>query len=300
MSGPVDDDLETPDDDLESSDSDPSEEEDLGPGDEEVGDLEFAEALGATVDQAIQKAIEILGAQEDEVEIQILEQGSRPFLGIGRAKPYRVRVSWREDLDEEVFEEEIPDGEPAAPSLSTPTSVLPESAAYPSQAESRAERASESVSAVTEEGDLLVRAKALGTELLTRMGFQAEVSAEQREDEILLRIACEDDDALLIGRRGETRAALQQVLQRLLFPRGHAGPQLFVDINDYWERRMQRLRDEALELAERAIDEHVEQHTAPLPPEERRIVHRTLANHPGIRTESEGEGVLKRVSIRAY
>src|SRR5262245_6038462 len=83
--------------------------------DEEVADLEFAEALGPTVDQAIQNAIEILGAREDEVEIEILDEGARPFLGIGRAKPFRVRVSWREDLDEEVFEEEIPEGEASQP-----------------------------------------------------------------------------------------------------------------------------------------------------------------------------------------
>jgi spoIIIJ-associated protein len=291
-------------DDLETSSS---EEKDSAPGEEEVADLEFAEALGATVDQAIQNAIEILGAQEDEVEIQVLEEGTRPFLGIGRAKPYRVRVSWREDLDEEVFEEEIPAGE----SSQRPTQqgdAIGIAAAMPEARSTIRATGSDPLSPresrtylVPGEDDLVVdRARNLASDLLSRMGFDAEVTAELRENEIFLRIACEEDDALLIGRRGETRAALQHVLQRLLFPRGQAGPQIFVDINDYWERRIQLLRDEALELADKAIEQGIEQRTQPLPPEERRVVHRALADREGIRTESDGEGVLKRVCIRPY
>jgi len=288
--------------DLESSSSD---DEDLGSNDEEVADLEFAEALGSTVDEAIQNAIEILGAQEDEVEIEILEEGSRPFLGIGRAKPYRVRVSWREDMDQEVFEEEIPAGESSQRMSSLiDATVPPEFRATPASAAETDDapvgrRQETSEPAITGSMDSVVgRARDLAEDLVDRMGFDADVSAEMRENEVFVRILCEEDDALLIGRRGETRAAFQHVLQRLLFPRGQVGPQVFVDINDYWERRIDRLREDALELAQRAIDRGAEQRTEPLPPEERRIVHRALADRAGIRTESEGDGVLKRVSIR--
>src|SRR6476646_5657771 len=78
---------------------------------EELVELEYAEALGATVDEAIKNALEILGGDEDEVEVQVLEKGHRSFLGLGKSTPYRVRVSWREDLDEEVIEEEVPERE---------------------------------------------------------------------------------------------------------------------------------------------------------------------------------------------
>src|SRR5215468_2710828 len=82
---------------------------------EDLVELEYAEALGATVDEAIKNALEILGADADEVEVQVLEKGHRSFLGIGRTTPYRVRVSWREDLDEEVIEEEVSEREPREP-----------------------------------------------------------------------------------------------------------------------------------------------------------------------------------------
>src|SRR5215831_20772911 len=85
------------------------------PREEDLVELEYAEALGATVDEAIKNALEILGADPDEVEVQVLEKGHRSFLGLGRSTPYRVRVSWREDLDEEVIEEEVSEREPREP-----------------------------------------------------------------------------------------------------------------------------------------------------------------------------------------
>src|SRR5262245_25972832 len=90
------------------------------PREEELVELEYAEALGATVDEAIKNALEILGADPDEVEVQVLEKGHRSFLGLGRGTPYRVRVSWREDLDEEVLEEEVTEQELAAPPAPEP------------------------------------------------------------------------------------------------------------------------------------------------------------------------------------
>src|SRR5262250_2499263 len=92
------------------------------PREEELVELEYAEALGATVDEAIKNALEILGGDPDEVEVQVLEKGHRSFLGLGKSTPYRVRVSWREDLDEEVIEEEVParEARPSPPPAPAP------------------------------------------------------------------------------------------------------------------------------------------------------------------------------------
>ena len=79
--------------------------------------MKSVEKTGKTVDNAITDALIELGATTDEVEIQVLERGSKGFLGLG-AKDARVRVSLKElpeaqdisqSADTEAIEEIIPE-----------------------------------------------------------------------------------------------------------------------------------------------------------------------------------------------
>ena len=51
------------------------------------------ESQGKTVEEAVSEALLALGAREDEVEIEVLEEGRSGFLGVFGSKPARVRVS---------------------------------------------------------------------------------------------------------------------------------------------------------------------------------------------------------------
>ena len=296
------------------------------PREEDLVELEYAEALGATVDEAIKNALEILGADADEVEVQVLEKGHRSFLGIGRTTPYRVRVSWREDLDEEVIEEEVSEREPReqAPRPAPPREPearetrerrgaferrgSPESAEAPPASrpapaahaqvpppQSSPQPKTPSSLASTNAFEIADQVR----QLLQRMGFTASVESRLADDELWIRIRLDDEeDAFLLhGRRGETRAALQHLLQRILVPRAEGGPTVLVDINDRWEHRLEDLRSEALDLARRASEEGRPFRTRPLPSEERRIIHRALADRTDVRTHSEGDGREKRVVV---
>lgn len=260
--------------------------------DDELVELEYAEAIGSTVDEAIKNALEILNADADEVEVEILEKGHRGFLGLGRATPFRVRVSWREDLDDEVIEEEVPEAETpaAAATLSAPPERIapPPIPPIPPAPREPVARAGAALDVAAET-----------RQLLQNMGFDAavEVASQGAEMWVRIRVADEEDEFLLHGRRGETRAALQQLLQRIVAPRTESGPAIFVDINGRWAHRLDDLRTEALELAHRALEESRPFRTRPLPSEERRVVHRALADMSGIRTQSEGDGREKRVVI---
>ena len=287
------------------------------PREEELVELEYAEALGITVDEAIKNALEILGADADEVEVQVLAKGHRSFLGLGRSTPYRVRVSWREDMDEEVLEEEVPAEESVKPVAAPPVVAAPRPVvAAPRQAplpepEPPAPRVSRPTQPLVQEEAARHRPPAASgsaspfeitaqtRQLLRGMGFEPSVDVQIQEGEIWIRLGLtdEEDEYLLHGRRGETRAALQHLLQRLVAPRTENGPAVLVDINGRWERRLDDLRSEALDLARRAVEESRPFRTRPLPSEERRIVHRALADRTDVRTHSEGEGREKRVVI---
>jgi len=58
--------------------------------------MDSIEKYGKTADEAKAEAIAELGVSEDEVECEIIEEGSKGFLGIG-AKPYKVRVTRKFD-----------------------------------------------------------------------------------------------------------------------------------------------------------------------------------------------------------
>jgi spoIIIJ-associated protein len=312
--------LPDPDDDIDlEADSDDPDSDDANADDpddssleEDLGEPEVAEAVGATVEEAIENALEILGAREDEVDIEVLDHGHRPLFGIGRRRPFRVRATWREDLDEEVIEEEVSPEEsasakrpvhadpPAPAPRPSPTQRPVAARAFPAPPE-RPIQPYPPAGLGGEPAPSLAALSALAREvtedLLRRMGVQGIVRAEPREGEVHVDIESEEDEALLIGHRGEARAALQHIVQRLVTPRDERGTPVLVDVNGYWSRRVEQLRSEALDLARDALAHRQEVRTEPLSAQERRVVHRALAGDDRVTTESLGEGALKRVAI---
>jgi predicted RNA-binding protein Jag len=135
--------------------------------------------------------------------------------------------------------------------------------------------------------------------ILEGMGMEATVDVTGTGDEVLVAIESSVDDAILTGRRGETRMAIQAVLSRLVNPRRGAAAHVMVDVNGYWQKRRDTLLAEARDLAEQAVASGDEMVTGALAAEERRLVHRVLADDPRVATESFGDGALKRISIRA-
>lgn len=264
----------------------------------EDDEIVTVEATGKTVEEAIQKALDELGLEEDEVEIEILSEGSRGVLGIG-AEEARVRVTSlpyedEEELDEEAEayaeeeEEEIaPPGNrryaPAAAAAATVAgSTRPRR--FDPEAEPFAELAQRTL-----------------TELLERMEIPAQVSldsAEMDDDLPSIELSISGEYmGILIGRHGDTLAALQFILGLLVGRKAGRRVRVLVDVEGYRERRARLLRDMALRAAERAQRYRQPIFLDPMIPSERRIVHLTLANHPYVATHSIGEGENRRVVV---
>jgi spoIIIJ-associated protein len=101
----------------------------------------------------------------------------------------------------------------------------------------------------------------------------------------------------LIGRRGDTLAALQ-LITRLIVGREMSGRvHLVVDVDDFKARREQALRRLAQRLAEQAVRTGRTVMLEPMPPHERRYVHLALRDHPHVTTQSIGEGDRRKVTI---
>jgi spoIIIJ-associated protein len=133
-------------------------------------------------------------------------------------------------------------------------------------------------------------------EILERMGIDAEVSAFDDGERVILD-AHGSESGLVIGKKGATLDALQYVINRIVSKRPNEGPGIVVDAEGYRGRREDSLADLARRLAEKAMKTGRPVPVEPMSPHDRRIIHVTLAEHEGVTTESEGEGLFRRVVI---
>jgi spoIIIJ-associated protein len=102
---------------------------------------------------------------------------------------------------------------------------------------------------------------------------------------------------LLIGRRGETLAALQLLVNLIVSHRTKHRMRIIVDAENYRERREENLRSLALRVAQQVRNYRRSIALEAMPPHERRIVHLALSDSKDISTESIGEGDERRVVI---
>lgn len=225
--------------------------------------MEYVETEGDTIDEAIENALRILGAERDKVTVDILAEGTRGILGFGAQKA-RIRASLRKSLVEE---------------------------------EERAEKEPSETKGITEEEAAAVGQKAKGVlaEILSLMGVSATIEVKSGETgEIILDIHGENG-GLLIGRKGQTLEALQYLMTRIISER--EGPQLVVDTENYRERRRKSLEDMALRLGEKAKRQRKTVTVDALSAADRRIVHVVLQDDPWLTTKSLGTGAYRRLLI---
>jgi spoIIIJ-associated protein len=278
-------------------------------------------ARGKTVEDAITNGLAILGVRRDQVDIDIIHPGSRGLLGIGaedaqvklvvkappkpatpppapapepQAAPQPLRPAPERTGRPGPRPERTTPPAPAAPPV--PTAKPAARADGPEHAE-KGERGA-SPEEVAEAGrDILSR-------LLAAMGFDATVDAtyvseladEGEEPPLVLNIRG-DDLGILIGRRGETLAALQYLVRLMVSHRVKHWSDLLVDVESYRTRRRRALETLAARVAERAVASGHTQALEPMPAYERRLVHIALRNHPLVTTHSIGIGEKRKVTI---
>lgn len=137
--------------------------------------------------------------------------------------------------------------------------------------------------------------------ILTKMNLPAKVSVERSPEDdhyrVELKPEVEDELPLFIGYHGQTLNALQVILGFLNFKKFGEYQHILVEAGDYRKGREEELRRRALEAADKARFLLKEVSFPAMPPFERRIVHLALAEEPGVKTESRGEGRERHVVV---
>ena len=130
-------------------------------------------------------------------------------------------------------------------------------------------------------------------EILDRMGIEAEVSAFDDGERVILD-AHGPESGLVIGKKGATLDALQYLINRIVSKKPSDGPGVVVDAEGYRGRREDALTDLAQRLAEKAMKTGRPVPVEPMNPHDRRIIHVALAEHDG-----RADGVGRRGAVSA-
>ena len=133
--------------------------------------------------------------------------------------------------------------------------------------------------------------------LLTAMELEAEVTAATEGDSAFLDVVGEGL-GVLIGRRGQTLDALQEVTRTAVQRRLRSRARLLVDVEGYRARRRSSLADYAREIAERAKERGTEIELEPMTAYERKVVHDAVGEVEGASSFSEGEEPNRKVVVR--
>ena len=291
--------------------------------------VESIEVSGKSVDEAVTQALSRLGKRRDEVEITVLQLPSRGAFGIG-SKEARVRVSVRSGLLSAVITPEMADA------ILGPDETFPEEELYMEEEEEEGEFEGEEEfeEGEIEEEEQFISSTSFVPELSSDLGLgdvsvaegeMQEVEVPTREDveitvDVLQHIlrymnihanvqvrsnnpltlnihGIHENLGLLIGRRGETLAALQLLVSLIVGHRTKHRMRIVVDAENYRERREENLRSLALRVAQQVRNYRRSIALEAMPPHERRIVHIALSDSKDISTESIGEGEARRVVI---
>ncbi|MDX2160740.1 MAG: RNA-binding cell elongation regulator Jag/EloR [bacterium] len=146
--------------------------------------------------------------------------------------------------------------------------------------------------------------KVVLNELLERMEVRAGIAVRRAapgeqgaKSPWVLDVNAEHSLARLIGRRGETLAALQYITRLIASRELQRRVDIVVDVESYKVKRAATLHSLALRMAEEALSSGRTITLEPMPPHERRIIHLALRGREDVVTKSIGEGVTRKVTI---
>ena len=203
--------------------------------------MKVAEKYARTVEEATKAAIDELGADKDDpnLEIEVIDEGSKGVFGWGN-KFARVKAILKNDAED-----------------------------------------------ITDE---------IIQKILSYLDLTGEIEKEQDGDVLRLNIIG-GDMGILIGKKGQTLDALQFLLSLIYNKKKKDKAKIILDIEGYRQRRERSLKDMAIKLAEKVKYDRKNITLDPMMPNERRIIHLTLQNHPDVITFSQGEEPMRRVVI---
>lgn len=219
--------------------------------------MKSVETEGKTIEEAIHNACEELAASREDLEVEVLSNGSGGFLGLG-ARNARIRATVKE-------------GAPPRTSGARPSAVL-------------------------SDNQVAETAKKTLQDILRLLEVEATVDLKEDSERILLDIRG-DGSGLLIGRKGQTLDAMEYLINKIVHKEAEDKKRIVVDTENYRFRREDSLVKLAQRLGEKAKRLGRPVTISPMSAHDRRIIHLALQDDKTLRTWSTGTGLYRKLII---
>ncbi len=229
---------------------------------------QYQEFEAKTVDEAIVAAMKTFRAKFENLEIQVISEGSKGLFGLVGAKAAKILARPASRLE--------------APVSQTPGEFVP--APEPDE---------EPSPATPEDPALVEEAKGIITEILGRMNIPCQLRVH--EDSTIEIVG--DGSGLIIGKRGQTLDSLQFIVNRILNKDRQEPRYITLDTEGYRQRHMSHLKSLAIKMSQKARRTGQSVSLERMNPYDRRIIHLALKNDSRVNTMSIGDGIYKKVVI---
>ncbi len=251
----------------------------------------WIETTGRTEEDAVAAALRQLGMDRDDVSVEIIDRAKSGFLGLG-GSPAKVRVTYEAPDEPAPVEQPAPETEQAAP-VEEPAAE----AEGPQAAPEAAEQAPEAAEPAAGEDPKAEKIRAFLTGLLAQMEVKAEpVIALTEEGNYQVELVGSGLGAV-IGRRGETLDAIQQLTSYAVNRGASKRVRIHVDAEHYRAKREESLRRLAEKVAGKVVKYRRSVTLEAMNAYERHVIHTALQDYPDVTTYSTGTEPNRRTVV---
>lgn len=246
--------------------------------------MKQATQFGKTVDEAVEKALRELNLSYSQVDISILQQPKKGFLGIG-AKKAQVHVTEKQLSATQV----VAQPQPVVEHVDKPSE---KSESFPQPVDKSVDNSPLPVHKPKkhDNSQAIAEAKKYLTAIAEQMGItDLDMDITEKKGKLVMINLKSDKAALLIGKRGQTLNSLQQLTQLVIYKHTNHFLMVELDVENYRERREQSLVEFANNMADKAVRTRKAVVLEPMPSAERKVIHHTLSKRLDVDTFSEGE-----------
>lgn len=284
--------------------------------------MEFKEITAKTVDEAITKACLEFETSSDNLEIQVVQEGTSGFLGFIGSKPAVIKV--RKKVQEEEFDilkelakeekkekkapvkeekkepkkEMKPVKEPKKGTVTKTQTENKEVKPVAKEAQPKSEPRKPVVRTEEQVQQMKQDAEKFLTGVFGAMELPVEITMNYDKTADCLEIDFAGEDmGILIGKRGQTLDSLQYLVSLVVNKESEEYIHVKVDTENYRQRRKETLENLAKNIAYKVKRTKRSVSLEPMNPYERRIIHSALQNDKYVTTHSEGEEPFRRVVV---
>jgi spoIIIJ-associated protein len=266
--------------------------------------MEWIEATGRTLDEAVTSALDMLGVSKKELEYEIMSEAKKGLLGIGGAEA-RIRARVKPISREKPHDKKRrPRDKARAPRKNSKASQSRKRSTKKEESTMDEKETENNESETPEKREFAAPLETQAQYAETFLAglvkyFDDACNITSQIEEDIINVSVDGKQVgLLIGSRGATLFAVEELMRAVVQAKvGGYTARMYLDVGGYRAKRKEALADFASNLAAKVKETGRTQVLEPMVAADRKIVHDTIAEIDGITTTSEGYDPKRRVVV---